>query len=397
MFPMPLTPEICASIDEAVTRESDALAKLSRDIHQNPELRFEEHKASGWIAQLLRERGFTVEHGLAGMPTALRARRGDRKGPKVAILGEYDALPEIGHACGHNLIAASAVGAFLAAASVVDRTGGEVVFLGTPAEEGGGGKVKMIDAGVFEGIAAAMMFHPFDRDILAHPALASVWLAITFSGSPSHAAAAPHDGKSALQACMDTFRLVDGQRVGFRDGVRVHGYVTNGGQAVNIIPEAAACEFSVRARDVKELTRVRAIVERCAKAAAMASDVTVQIVARQGYRDMRNNMTMARRFGEHFTSATGRKMRETDPRVGAGSTDMGDVSHVVPSIHPYLAIVDENEALCHEHRFAEAAASDRGFSTAIAAAKALARTAAELLADEGLRSRAHEEWRSSEV
>jgi metal-dependent amidase/aminoacylase/carboxypeptidase family protein len=196
---------------------------------------------------------------------------------------------------------------------------------------------------------------------------------------------------------MDTFRLVDGQRVGFRDGVRVHGYVTNGGQAVNIIPEAAACEFSVRARDVKELTRVRAIVERCAKAAAMASDVTVQIVARQGYRDMRNNMTMARRFGEHFTSATGRKMRETDPRVGAGSTDMGDVSHVVPSIHPYLAIVDENEALCHEHRFAEAAASDRGFSTAIAAAKALARTAAELLADEGLRSRAHEEWRSSEV
>lgn len=389
---MPLSPEISAQIEDAVHRERDALQKLSRDIHANPELRFEEHKAAAWIADLLRARGFTVEQGLAGMPTALRARKGDPKGAKVAILGEYDALPDIGHACGHNLIAASAVGAFLATAAVVDRTGGEVVFLGTPAEEGGGGKIKMIDAGVFEGIAAAMMFHPFDRDILAHPALASVWLAMKFKGTPAHAAAAPHDGKSALQACMDTFRLVDGQRVGFRDGVRVHGYIINGGQAVNIIPEDAACEFSVRARDTKELERVRAIVERCAKAAAMASDVTVSIDARQGYRDMRNNLTIARRFGEHLAHG-GRNARETDGRVGAGSTDMGDVSHVCPSIHPYLAIVDENEALCHQHRFADAASSNRGLDTAFDAAKALARTAAELLVDESFRSRATEEWK----
>lgn len=389
---MPLSPEISAQIDDAVLREKESLQKLSRDIHANPELRFEEHKAAGWIAELLRARGFTVEQGLAGMPTALRAKKGDAKGARVAILGEYDALPDIGHACGHNLIAASAVGAFLAAASVVDRTGGEVVFLGTPAEEGGGGKIKMIKAGVFDGIAAAMMFHPFDRDILAHPALASVWLEMKFKGTPAHAAAAPHDGKSALQACMDVFRLVDGQRVGFRDGVRVHGYITNGGQAVNIIPEDAACEFSVRARDTKELERVRAIVERCAKAAAMASDVTVSIHAREGYRDMRNNLTIARRFGEHLANG-GRNARETDGRVGAGSTDMGDVSHVCPSIHPYLAIVDENEALCHQHRFADAAASNRGLDTAFDAAKALARTAAELLVDESFRSRAIEEWK----
>lgn len=393
---MPLSREISAAIDASVAREKDTLATLSRDIHANPELRFEEHKASRWIAELLRARGFAVEHGLAGMATAVRARTGDGKGAKVAIVGEYDALPDIGHACGHNLIATSAVGAFLAAASVVDRTGGEVVFLGTPAEEGGGGKIKMIDAGCFEGLAAALMFHPFDRDILAHPALASVWLTMTFAGTPSHAAAAPHEGKSALQACMDTFRLVDGQRVGFRDGVRVHGFITNGGQAVNVIPEAAACEFSVRARDTAELTRVRAIVERCAKAAALASDVTVTIVARQGYRDMRNNMTIARRFGEHL-AATGRKPREVDPRVGAGSTDMGDVSHVVPAIHPYLAIVDENEALCHEHRFADAAGGSRGLATALDAARALARTAAELLADDDLRTRAYEEWRSADV
>src|SRR5438876_197520 len=143
---MSLSKDLEKAIDDVVDRESAALAKLSKDIHANPELRFEEHKAARWIAELLRARGFEVEHGLAGMETALRAKRGNSQGPRVAILGEYDALPEIGHACGHNLIAMSAVGAFLAAASVVDRAGGEVVFLGTPAEEGGGGKIKMIDA-----------------------------------------------------------------------------------------------------------------------------------------------------------------------------------------------------------------------------------------------------------
>jgi len=394
---MPLPKDIENAIDAAVDRDRDALAKLSRDIHQNPELRFEEHKAAGWIAELLRARGFEVEHGLAGMSTALRARRCCAGGGKVAILGEYDALPDIGHACGHNLIAASAVGAFLAAAAVAEKVGGEVVFLGTPAEEGGGGKIKMIEAGVFGGLDAAMMFHPFDRDILAHAALASLWLTMTFRGKPAHAAAAPHDGNSALTACMDTFRLVDGQRVHFRDGVRVHGYVTNGGQAVNIIPELAACEMSVRARTVEELTRVRAIVERCARGAAMASGVELEIGVREGYRDMRNNMALARRFGAHLEAATnGRRARETDPRVGAGSTDMGDVSHVVPSIHPYLAIVDENEALCHQHRFAHAAASDRGLRTAFDAAKALARTAVELLADAELRRAVHEEWRAEQ-
>jgi amidohydrolase len=389
-----LSPDLVQAIDAAVDREHGALAKLSRAIHQNPELRFEEHKASGWIAELLRERGFEVEQGLAGMPTALRARR--RVGPaalggRVAILGEYDALPEIGHACGHNLIATSAVGAFLAAAGVMDKISGEVVFLGTPAEEGGGGKIKMIDDGVFAGIDAAMMFHPFDRDVLTHPALASAWVHMTFRGAPAHAAAAPHDGKSALQACMDTFRLVDGQRVRFHDGVRVHGFITNGGQAVNIIPELAACEFSIRARDQAELTRVRAIVERCAKAAALTSEVEVEFSSRTGYRDMRNNMTMARAFGAHLTSL-GRPARETDGRVGAGSTDMGDVSHVVPSIHAYLAIVGENEALCHQHAFAHAAGSDRGIDTALTAAKALARTAVELLADDELRRSVHAEW-----
>ncbi|HEX7842436.1 MAG TPA: amidohydrolase [Kofleriaceae bacterium] len=390
---MTIPHELSAVIDDAVSSDARDLIALSAKLHANPELRFEEVKAAAWIAELVGSRNIAVEKGLGGMPTALRARAGTPGGPRVAILAEYDALPEIGHACGHNLIAAGAVGAFLAAARVVARTGGEVVLLGTPAEEGGGGKIKLIDAGAFDGLDAAIMFHPLDRDLLAHRALASVWLTFEFTGIPSHAAAAPHNGASALTACMDTFRLIDGQRVHFKDGVRVHGYITNGGQAVNIIPERAACEFSVRARDVEELARVQAIVERCARGAAMASGARVELKLRPGYKDMRNNLTLARVFGEHLAAA-GRKAKETDPNQGAGSTDMGDVSHVVPSIHPYLAIVGEGEAMCHDHRFAHAAASDHGAQTALAAAKAMAKTAVELLGSPALREAVRAEWSS---
>jgi amidohydrolase len=389
-----LDAKLSRAVCEAVDGEARALIKLSLDIHANPELRFEEHKAAGWIAELVAARGHAVEKNVAGMATALRARAGQSTGPRVAILAEYDALPEIGHACGHNLIAAGAVGAFLAAAKVAEQAGGEVVLLGTPAEEGGGGKIKMIDAGVFDRIDAAMMFHPFDRDILAHPALASTQLAMSFEGKPAHAAAAPHAGSSALTACMDVFRLVDGQRVHFRDGVRVHGFITNGGQAVNIIPERAACEMSVRARDTNELDRVKAIVMRCANAAAAASDVKVTIQERRGYRDMVNNMTIARVFGEHLKSL-GRTPRESDPRVGAGSTDMGDVSHVLPSIHPYLGVVDEGTTQIHEHAFANATRSDRAMQTVVCAAKAMALTAVELLVSPDVLAAAKEEWRNN--
>jgi amidohydrolase len=389
---MALSPEVESSIDRAVDDCADDLLALARRIHENPELRFEEHKARAWIGEFLATRGHAVECGVAGMPTALRARAGSGKGPRVAILAEYDALPGVGHACGHNLIAAGAVGAFVAAATVAGAQGGEVVLLGTPAEEGGGGKIEMIKAGTFDGIDAAMMFHPFDRDLLAHPALASLWLTFDFHGTPSHAALAPHAGHSALTACLDTFRLIDGQRVHFSDGVRVHGFVSNGGQAVNIIPERAACEFSVRALEGRELERVRHIVERCARAAAIASDVTVEINTRRGYRDMINNMALARRFGDHL-QALGRVARERDGQVGAGSTDMGDVSHIVPSIHPWLAIVEEGAALCHEHRFAEAAGTSEAGRTAVLAAKAMARTAIELIADAQLRATVNAEWR----
>jgi amidohydrolase len=388
---MALAPELAARIDRAVDGCADDIVRLAQQIHAHPELRFEEHRASQWVADFVAAHGHGVERGVAGMPTALRASSGKPGGPRVAILAEYDALPGVGHACGHNLIAAGAAGAFVAASVAAEAAGGEVVLLGTPAEEGGGGKIEMIRAGIFDGIDAAMMFHPFDRDLTAHPTLASLWLTFEFFGRPSHAALAPHDGQSALTACLDTFRLIDGQRVHFRDGVRVHGYVTDGGQAVNIVPERAACEFSVRARDGAELERVRRIVERCANGAATASGVRVEAKVRHGYRDMVNNLALARLFGAHL-EALGRTARERDETIGTGSTDMGDVSHVVPSIHPWLAIVPQGGPLCHEHKFAEAAASEDGLRTAIVAAKVLARTAIEFLADADTRAAVNAEW-----
>lgn len=369
-----------------IPADVDALSPILRDvstkIHAHPELRFEEHRAAAWLAEAVASQGVAVERGTGGLATSFRARVGSG-GPHVAILAEYDALPEIGHACGHNLIASGALGAFLALARQKDELPGTVELIGTPAEEGGGGKIRLIEAGVFEGVDAAMMFHPFDRDLLAHHTLAAMWIEMIFHGKPSHAAIAPWDGTSALTACLQTFHLIDSQRVHFRDGVRVHGFIKDGGQAVNIIPERAACEFSVRATDLRELDRVRAIVERCAQGAALACGVRVEVNPRRGYKDLVSNLAMARRFGEHFR-ALGREPAETDPEVGTGSTDMGDVSHVVPAIHPWVAICDRDVATCHQRAFAACAGSERGQTSMLAAAKAMAMTAADLVTDSAL-------------
>ncbi len=388
---MPVTSE---ALDRAVESHRDAIVELATRIHDHPELRYEEHRACAWLGELLEAKAaIKVERQLGGVETAFRARVGNG-GPRIAILAEYDALPAIGHACGHNLIAGGAAGAFLALADHAKELGGTVEIIGTPAEGGGAGKVKLIEAGVFEGVDIAMMYHPFDRDLLVHPALASLWLTMDYSGTPSHAAMAPFDGASALTACLQTFQLVDSQRVHFRDGVRVHGFVTDGGQAVNIIPERAACAFSVRPKSKKELDRVRQIVERCARGAALGCGVEVQIELRTGYREMRNNQTLAGVFGQALQDL-GREPREVDDSVGAGSTDMGDVSQLVPAIHPYLAICDEGETTCHQHGFAECARSVRGFDTMVVAAKALARSTRALLEQPALIDQAKEEHRKA--
>jgi len=378
-------------LDRQVDAHAARLIDVAHKIHEHPELKFAEQKASSWLLEASQLEGVVTERGTGGLPTSFRARFGKAPTPKVAILAEYDALPDIGHACGHNLIAAGALGAFVALHGERDQLPGTVELIGTPAEEGGGGKITLLEAGVFDGVDAAMMFHPFDRDLLAHVTLANRWVELTFLGKPSHAAMAPWDGQSALTACMEAFRLIDGQRVHMRDGVRVHGYIPDGGQASNIIPERARAEFSVRALDDVELERVAGIVERCGRAAALACDVQVTIRHRRGYRNMNNNMTLARRFGAHL-SVLGRSPVERDPTVGTGSTDMGDVSHAVPAIHPWLQICETNQTTCHQREFAACAKSERGFAAMLAAAKAMARTAADVLEDAGFAAAVRDEF-----
>jgi amidohydrolase len=384
-----------ALVDRSVDEIGDRLVELSRNIHAHPELSLQEHRASSWIAELVEAVGAVpVERGLGGLPTALRARAGSQNGPRVAVLAEYDALPELGHACGHNLIAGAAVGAFLALARHGAELKGSIELYGTPAEEAFGGKIKLLRAGAFEGVDAAMMFHPFDRDLVAHPTLATRRISMKFQGAPAHAAFAPWDGKSALTACMDTFRLIDGQRVHFRDGVRVYGIIKNGGVAPNIIVEEAACEFTLRSTTTAGLEPVVKTVERCGRAAALASDVSVEIEHEMGYHEMVSNMTLARRFSEALV-ALGRSPRDTDARVGSASTDMGDVSAALPAIHPWLAICDEGETLCHEREFAVCAQSGRGFQTMLVAAKAMARTALDLFDNPELVAQARAEYRQA--
>jgi amidohydrolase len=378
---------IAAAVDAAAPR----LAEVARAIHARPELAYEERFAAELLAGELERAGLAVERGAGGVATAFRARFGRPGGPRVAILAEYDALPEIGHACGHNLIAAGALGAALALHQVAGDLPGEVVVLGTPAEEGGGGKIRLATAGLFAGLDAALMFHPLDRTLLWHETLAMTRVEVTFHGAPAHAAASPWDGASALRGVIQTFNLVDSARVHFRDGVRVHGIITDGGQAVNIIPERAACAFSLRAPTAATLEPVIATFRRCAEAAAAATGTRVEIAFTQAYKDMRNNEPLARRFGAHLT-ALGVAHADDDPSLGAGSTDMGDVSYVVPAIHPFIGICALGEAFCHNHAFAAKAASEQGISAMLAAAKAMALTALDVLRDDALRAAARDHF-----
>ena len=258
--------EICRAIDQY----KDQAVALSHQIHEKPELKFQEHFAAGLLSGAARELGLPVETGVGGLATAFRAEFGNDRGPTVAILAEYDALPN-GHSCGHNLIACAALSAVVGLKNGAKNLPGKIVFLGTPAEEGGGGKIILLDKGAMNGVDAAMMAHPFDAEACTMPALATRHLNITFHGKASHAAAAPWDGASALSAVIQTFQSVDAARVHIRDGARIHGIITNGGQAVNIIPEKTECQFLVRGKTSKYTGEIADRVLRCAEAAALAT------------------------------------------------------------------------------------------------------------------------------
>jgi len=378
----PCKEAVCARVDLLAER----LVGVSQEIYDHPELKFEERRASRLLAGELRQAGFNVELGVAGLETAIRAEHPAKAaGPTVAILGEYDALPEIGHACGHNLIAASALGACLAVGGIKAELPGTLLFLGTPAEEGGGGKVVLIEAGAFRGVDAAMMFHPASYTVVDRGSLAITEVIVEFFGKAAHAAESPDKGINALDAVIQTYNGVNALRQHLKDGARVHGIITHGGAKPNIVPDYAAANFYIRALESAYRDELLEKFRRCAEGAALAVGATFSMkTVGHAYRAMRPNGPLGEAFGSNL-AAIGEPLSPPAHR-SMGSTDMGDVSQVVPAIHAYIAICDQGVA-SHSHAFAEAAASERGRRAMLLAAKALAMTAVDVFTDPDLVAR----------
>jgi len=371
----------------SVEQDRDRLLQLSHDVHAHPELGFDEHRAAAAVAAVLADNGIDADVGRWGLDTALRARvgEGDRA---VAVIAEYDALPDIGHACGHNVICATAVGAFLALARESGRLGGAVELIATPAEEGGGGKEIIARAGGFDRIDAAMMIHPFGMDVADHPWLGVRQVRVTFHGMAAHAAMMPFMGRNALDAVVQAYTTIAQLRQHMLPSDRIHGIITEGGRAPNIVPERATAHFYIRSAEPDTLLalsdRVQAIFEGVATATGTTTDVQWDVCP--PYLPVRTNRPLAARYAANLTDRDRIVLPGgVVPRELAASTDMGNISVRVPSIHPLLSIAPP-EVIIHTAEFANFAVSQRADDATIDGAIALARTAADYLADTNLRS-----------
>jgi amidohydrolase len=356
---------------------SDRLVELSHRIHANPELAFEETRASAWAAEALAAAGFEVEHGCYELPTAVRATAGT--GPvHIGICAEYDALPEIGHACGHNIIAAAAVGAGAALAGMADDLGLTVTVLGTPAEEGGGGKILMLERGAFQGMDAAMMVHPAAVEMAAMPGSAVSQFQVAYRGKPAHAGAYPQFGVNAADA-MTVAQVAIGllrQQTGPDD--RIAGIVTEAGTAANIIPDASRGGWIVRSSTMEGLAELNQRVQRCFEAGAVATgcELTTMPIS-PDYADLRPDPAMLELYRAN-AEALGRVFPDLPGGSPAGAaTDMGNVSHAVPAIHPMLGL-DCLPAVNHQPEFTAACVTPAADKAVLDGATAMARTAIDL-------------------
>jgi amidohydrolase len=355
------------------------LIRLADTIHANPEIAFEEFESAALLSKTLEESGFAVERNVAGLETAFVATlSGQGGGPTVAFLAEYDALPGLGHACGHNLIGASAIGAGLAIRAVLPTLAGRVQVVGTPAEEGGGGKAILVEAGVFDSVDAAMMIHPSTHNMTRRRSLTSYKVSIEFHGKAAHAAAKPDEGINALEAMILTYNGINALRQHLRDDARIHGVITHGGEAPNIVPDYTAAKFYVRALDTPYCTKVLEGLQACAEGAARATGARLKLAEyAPRYDAMMPNPKLADLI-EANMATLGIEVKAPEPDERMGSSDMGNVSQVVPALHPYLAIGPE-EMGGHTVEFREAAASPTGHEGMIRAAKLLAMTGVDLL------------------
>src|SRR2546428_3919855 len=374
-------------VAERVDARADALDRLALEIHAGPELAYGERFAADALASYLSREGADVRRSAGGLETAFVAEAGSGR-PVVAILGEYDALPGVGHACGHNLMGTAAAGAFLALRDVAGELRGRVRVVGCPAEERGNGKVGLIKAGVFAEVDAALMYHPGDRDEIDPLMLAMVTLEVEFLGKAAHAAAEPHDGVNALDALMLGWNALSALRLVVRSDSRIHGIITDGGKAGNIIPVRGAARLIVRSPDNAYLADLRQRVLACFEGAALATGCELRYEWSDVCEVVRTNRPLAEAFVANAVSL-GRTLHTRRPSDTHGSTDMGHVSPVVPGIHPFLAITP-GPVPGHSIEFAAAAATPRALETMRAAAKALAMTAIDVLCDPSLARRARE-------
>jgi amidohydrolase len=360
------------------------LVALSHRIHANPEIRWEEERAAAWLGESLTDHGFAVEAGICALPTAFQATAGS--GPlHVVVCAEYDALPGIGHACGHNVIAATAVGTGVALASVADDLGLTVRVMGTPAEEGGGGKILLLEGGAFEGAHLAMMTHPMPIDLAEFPAIAAQQFRIRYTGKEAHASAYPELGRNAGDALTVAGVAIGLLRQHIHAGDRVHGIVTHGGEAPNIVPAHTEAEYIIRGATLADFEVMRERVMRCFDAGALATGTELDVMARhKPYAEMHHDPDLAAAYRRN-AEALGRTFPPHDPRA-AGSTDMGNVSLALPSIHPGIGI-DSLPAVNHQPEFTAHCATPTADRALRDGAVAMAWSAIDCAADATIRNR----------
>lgn len=383
-------PEVLDTLREAVEELGPTLLAASHDLAAHPEVSFEEHRSAAALADLVESRGIDVVRGAHGLATGLRAEAGPADGPTIAVLSEYDALPGIGHGCGHNVIATAGLGAFLALAALGDRLPGRVVWLGTPAEEGGGGKELMAAEGAFDGVGAALMVHPFTYDIAEPLFLGRRQLRATFRGITSHASAQPFMGRNALDAVNLMYTGVGLHRQQMPPTDRVHGVVTAGGERPNVIPEHAEMLFYLRSEHPEGLAVLSDRLGDIARGAALMTGCGVELAWDEApaYLPVRGNGPLAAAWTTHY-GERGRTVLPPDvvPRMFAGSTDFGNVSYRVPGVHAMVRITDADLSL-HTREFADAAVSEEADRVVLDSAWTLAAVAADWLSDPELRDAA---------
>ncbi|MFE8699392.1 M20 family metallopeptidase [Cytobacillus sp. FJAT-54145] len=367
-------------ITNEIERLRDDFYAVSTYIGENPELGHEEFKASKILTQTLEKHGFIVEMGTCNLPTAFTATfDSGKEGPTIGFMAEYDALPEVGHACGHNLIGTMAIAAGIGLSKAVGETGGKVIVFGTPAEETKGGKVTMAEEGIFDSLDVALMVHPLDRYMKSGSSLAMDAIQFEFFGKSTHAAASPHLGINALDAVIQTFNSTNALRQHITPDARIHGIITEGGKAANVVPDYAVAQFYVRAAKREYVNELVEKVTRCAEGAALQTGATMKSSYYElSYDDMITNNHLSDAFTKELISLGIEEKEILTQRDGSGSLDMGNVSQVVPSIHPYIKICNEAYS-CHTHEFREAAMSEQGKEAMILGAKAMALTGYEVL------------------